>query len=551
MEVVLDYPSMTVMAPTGTVAGSTTYPNYNATTNGQLHGSGFTQRKQSMAQLYLEVIHNGNVLGTKLIRTVSAYSENTSGNYYTGTVTSGGGGGGGDSPDFYYSVVGSTKITLPDGSRILAKDVRQGEKILAWNWNDKLEGSIANEYGEFTINEIKKAKVSKIYKVSAGGNTVKVSNSHGFWLNNNEQILATELVAGESMINIKDGNGIKLVLVDYIEIIETDEYVYTFEVPGVHNYISDNIISHNPSSWNFVFASTNSTTNGSISAASSQTITIPISQTQTGARLRYVVKVSVKSGYAFSTNASGTKTIQYDTNEGGYDITTSPQGGYLVGFSPDTSIVVSNPANFVEIKAGGIQVVSDAETFVRIVRHSQENFSEIFRAQGGISYFAKDADASASQTAATFEGNILAADDSQYNIGKSGVRFAEVWTDDLNGIPIQQQLIAACYFTVGTTGTISVANSTNITSVTRQNAGEFTINLTNTAGSSAALGFATGYGRNSNSYAGPGRDPGDSEFTFNCGVKVNFGSVNVNTKDNNNDDDRDPYRVYFVLFNNV
>ena len=129
------------------------------------------------------------------------------------------------------------------------------------------------------------------------------------------------------------------------------------------------------------------------------------------------------------------------------------------------------------------------------------------------------------------------------------MRFAEVWTDDLNGIPIQHQLIAACYFTVGNTGTVSVSNfATNIASVTRQSAGEFTINLTNTLGTSAALGFATGYGRTNDSNS---QNLGDDEFTFNCGVKVVNGSVYINTKDNNEDTDTDAYRVYFVLFNNV
>ena len=41
---------------------------------------------------------------------------------------------------------------------------------------------------------------------------------------------------------------------------------------------------------------------------------------------------------------------------------------------------------------------------------------------------------------------------------------------------------------------------------------------------------------------------GDGEFSFNVGVKVKSTNVEINVKDNNTDDDRDPKEVYFVLF---
>jgi len=69
----------------------------------------------------------------------------------------------------FVSVTGDTKITLPSGETILAKDVIEGQKILAWSWNTKLDDSTINQFDEYEIVKIKTRKVDKIYKVSAGG----------------------------------------------------------------------------------------------------------------------------------------------------------------------------------------------------------------------------------------------------------------------------------------------------------------------------------------------------------------------------------------------
>ena len=152
------------------------------------------------------------------------------------------------------SVVGDTKITLSDGSYILAKDVKIGDKILSWNWNDKLDSHIGiDEFGEFTIDAIKRRTTTEIYKLTVGDKVIEVSDSHGFWLDNNEEIKTTELVEGESKIYVKDGDSISLQLVDKIELLDGAD-VYTFSVAGVYNYISNDILSHNTvtSGWNYV-----------------------------------------------------------------------------------------------------------------------------------------------------------------------------------------------------------------------------------------------------------------------------------------------------------
>ena len=75
---------------------------------------------------------------------------------------------------------------------------------------------------------------------------IDVSDTHGFWLDNNEQVFVKNLVEGESKIYIKDSSDISLELVTQVELIETEEEVFTFRIPNYENYISNGIISHNP-----------------------------------------------------------------------------------------------------------------------------------------------------------------------------------------------------------------------------------------------------------------------------------------------------------------
>ena len=702
LELTLDYPSMTVFQPNGIVSNGTSYPNYNPSYNGQQHGSGNTFGKRVTAGLYLEVVDGQQVLGSKLLRSLSSYSDNTTGNYWVGQNVGGGGTclvgtsliemgdgsfkqikdmGVGDLvkslnihsltpnpseendwesndisdstkvneevldikviPDneiyninggliectishkhiinkdgiwsikttenlnigdiflnsndeevnitsieknetteevynirvsgkhTYYvngilthnakienieSVTGDTKITLSSGEVIFAENVKEGEKILAWNWNDKLDDTIVNEYGEFTIEKIQKRKVSTIYKVSAGGNTVKVSDSHGFWLNDNTQIKSTDLVAGKSMINIKDGNDIKYVLVDYIEIIETDEYVYTFEVPGVHNYISDNIISHNSGDWSYVSQSTNTYSNTAVaSALTNQNTLVSINTASTNAKLRYVVKLSARSGYSISTNSSGTGTAVYYTHTAEYDITTSPSAGHLASFTPDESILVAVPSNFVEIKAGGIQVVSDPDTFVRLKRNSGGSTSEqeLLRVKNGSSYFSSDHDAGY-DTAIYVDGDIEPEASSVWDLGRSTRKWDNIWTNKINNAPINHQMVTMVACGVFTQSVNNASPTTsqgfNVGSVTRNSEGVYTISLASTSGFTLSQSFANiiGFGRSgdANSY----NNVGDNEFTCNWAIKVNSSNIEFNSKDNNSDTDKDFYKAYFILF---
>jgi hypothetical protein len=72
-----------------------------------------------------------------------------------------------------------------------------------------------------------------------------VSDSHKFWGNHNLEINVRDIEAGVTKIYVKIGNTLELKVVDSIEKVIGYQYVYTFYVPEYHNYISNNIASHN------------------------------------------------------------------------------------------------------------------------------------------------------------------------------------------------------------------------------------------------------------------------------------------------------------------
>ena len=137
------------------------------------------------------------------------------------------------------SVAGDTKITLSDGSIKLAKDILTTDLILAWD-------EINNQYSTASISEILTRKVEKFFRVKVGDKIVDVSDSHGFWIDGGWLIKVQDIIVGETEIYIKDGNDKKFQVVDSVEEIYKEIDVYTFRVPEFANYVSNDIISHNP-----------------------------------------------------------------------------------------------------------------------------------------------------------------------------------------------------------------------------------------------------------------------------------------------------------------
>jgi hypothetical protein len=164
------------------------------------------------------------------------------------------------------SVSGDTKILLSDGSIKLAKDITTSDFIYAWD-------EINNKYSEASITEVLTRKVKKFFRVIVGDKVVDVSESHGFWIDGGWLIKVQDIIPGETEIYIKDGDDKKWQVVDSVEEIFEEIDVYTFRVPEFANYISNDVISHNPVGYtpmtdteyipNTTFTATGNLTNGS------------------------------------------------------------------------------------------------------------------------------------------------------------------------------------------------------------------------------------------------------------------------------------------------
>jgi hypothetical protein len=128
-----------------------------------------------------------------------------------------------------------------NGSFKLAKDIVANDLIKSWDWRNG-----KNKIIETPVSSTFKRTISKIYVVSVGGLIVKVSESHGFWLDNNEEIKVNDLIPNQSEIYINDGNTIIKKIVDNVEIIYEDVEVFTLHINETNNYISNGILSHNP-----------------------------------------------------------------------------------------------------------------------------------------------------------------------------------------------------------------------------------------------------------------------------------------------------------------
>ena len=442
VDVTLTVPNFGVTVPAGTVAHTTSYPNYSPPYNGFFHG-GNSQPRTAIAQLYLEAVQvsTGTVVGSLLLGQATAFGAYTLANYYQG-VTDEEPGGGGELG--FISVTGDTLITLSNGDVILAKDLIEGERVLAWGWNSNLDNCIINEFSEYKVSSVKSRIVDKIYKISAGGKTIKVSDSHGFWLNDNNQIKATELVEGISEINIKDGNTIKVVKVDSVQIIHELTTVYTIEVPGVHNYISNDIISHNSGFWEYYPAVTQNSVAFNYTAGGTKTVSINISVAD-DIRLRYALRYGAQSGFAF--NKDSTINFQNGTSEYFAHTVSS----FSTAPTPlDSSLEIKSPTNFVEVKAGGIQVVSGDNVYVSIPR-KPEGFSDqtMLHIEGGI----------------LFTNTILPSTDvspsSTFNIGSADSKYANLNGLNISGLAVSLQPsvttdIAPGVTTVGNTDSYAV-----------------------------------------------------------------------------------------------
>lgn len=273
--------------------------------------------------------------------------------------------------------------------------------------------------------------------------------------------------------------------------------------------------------------------------------------------------IGTSASSTFYSNVNNAFNTTFDSDNSGANVYLN--GGYTPMYQLNTTLGIQRNNNFIEVIPAGIQVVSGTGRYSRINRRDQDdNTPELIEVVDGSIKIESRNEVSQGTSfndklAIYADGDIMPITTANTNpsttgwqIGGSSNYWREGWFRELNGTPIgTMQLVAACYFGVSTSGTIEGPyNTHNVSGVTRSQKGRFTVSITDTTGFSlsSALGFANGYGRNGATDNGPGTNIGDAEFTFNNGVKVKSTNVEINVKDNNNDSDRDPNIVYFVLF---
>jgi len=575
----IDAPSAHVNSTTiANAAFSSPTPTYNASYENQIHGgmglSNFPSRGYRRISLYLEIVDNsdGSILASRYLSNRTSYGSSDDAGYWQ-AVDFGG----------VQSVVGTTKITLEDGTTKLAKDITLDDKILSWD-------SEKEKWVSAKISKIYKRNVTEIYKVSVGGKEIEVSDTHKFWLSGNEknsgQICVSTLYKcyknGSPMTQnnlrlwIKDGDSKKKCIIDKVEKIHRDEEVITFSVPKYVNYLSNDIISHNAQSgnyyWEFQTIFNAQTATGATYAPAingySTDVTIPNGGGNYVARYRVRLETKAVMSVTVSSSSSAAVTISYNNFNSVWNYDSSGanfylNGGYVGGYFNQT-ITVQQENNFIEIIPAGIQVVSNTGRYVRIARKEiNESGDGLIEVSDGSIEIDSQGNVGSLQalakTAISARGDIKPKDTADTNpstsgwdLGGTSNYWKSIYTRELNGVPIGTlQLVAGCQFSVSTTGAVQGPyNTHNVSGVTRSQKGRFTVSLTSTDGFtlSYGMGFAAGYGRNGATDNGPGTNMGDAEFSFNTGVKVKTSNVEINVKDNNADNDRDPYEVYFVLF---
>ncbi len=540
-------------------------PTYFPSTAGQVHGgnqiSFLNMNGHRQIYQYIELWnHDDNeLIATKALSSVGTYGETEASHIWVAQSSGGG----------INSVVGTTAITLEDGTTKLAKDITLNDKILAWDDD-------TNMWVSARISKIKKSNVSELYKMSIDGNEIEVSDSHKFWLFGNQknsgQISSEELykhkLAGNPMTQnslklwVKDGDSKKKVAITNIRKIEKEEEVITFTVPNYVNYISNNIISHNAAgqlTWtqqSMGYGSSDMGARTQSSGVSSWPVEIP---TAGNYKLRYriMLRSRAATSVTIGRSSSATVTVSYDAHNFTFDSDSSSQIGYLnSGYSfTYGTINVQKNNNFIEILPAGIQVVSGTGRFTRLHRRNQDSVvPELLEViDGSVKIESRNSvdPADSSTLGLTVDGDLMPTTTAKWDFGSSTKYWENGYFVNLNGGYFDtsiRQMVAGGVFTGSTNGqSPGVSNSFNISSVTRTAEGVYTVTLSNTTPFTAGYGYviAQGYGVSGDS---PSQTPGDNEFVITWGTKVNGTVINISSGDNDTNSRRDFYKCYFTFW---
>ena len=570
----IDYPSLHVNSnniPNASFTSNT--PQYQPSYDGQVHGGFgmmffYANPGYRRIYQYLELWNDDDneLIGTKYLNSVISYGANDASHQWVADDSGGGG---------IQSVVGTTEITLEDGSTKLAKDITLDDKILAWD-------SDTDKWVSARLSDIKKRNVSEIYKITIDGREIEVSKTHGFWLFGNEknsgQIRASELYKNRLIPNpmtqdilklwVKDGDSKKKVSITNITKIEKEEEVITFSVPHYVNYVSNNIISHNvygSLTWYQQSLDSADSADGakdSPAGTTSWDVEIPKSGNYK-VRFRITLSSRATTNITIGTSSSATQTVTYSSFNFYFDSDNSGQtghvnnGGKTNNFPWNKTMNIQKNNNFIEILPAGIQVVSGTGRFVRINRRDQDDAAvELLEVIDGAVKIESRNSVSAGtnfddKLAIEADGNIMPISNTTWDIGGTSNYWENGYFVHLNGGYFDtniRHMVAGGVFTQATNDADpTIDDSFNIASITRGSEGVYTINLSNTSTFTLeeSYGFVTGYGRQGDT---PSETAGDDEFTGNWGIKVKSANIEINFKDNNTDGNRDLYKAYFVLF---
>lgn len=571
----IDYPSLHVNSNGIANASFTSNsPNYQPSYDGQVHGGvsglfNFNSSGYRRIYQYLELWNDDDneLIATKYLNQVISYGARDGSHFW---VADDGGGSG------IQSVVGTTEITLENGTTKLAKDITLDDRILAWD-------SDTDKWVSARLSDIKKRNVSEIYKITIDGREIEVSETHGFWLFGNEknsgQIRASELYKNRLIPNpmtqdilklwVKDGDSKKKVSITNITKIEKEEEVITFSVPKYVNYISNNIISHNiiygSLTWYQSTMDYGATANGSRTGSGgtkSWDVEIPKSGNYK-VRFRISLYSTAATSVTVGTSSSATTTTTYSSFNFYFDSDNAGQTGHVnsgvksSSYPWNTTMNIQKNNNFIEILPAGIQVVSGTGRFVRINRRDQDdNNVELLEVIDGAVKIDSRAGVSGGTSfddklAIEADGNIMPISTATWDIGASNKYWENGYFVNLNGAYFNtdiRTLQAAAKFTqFSDNATPSISVDMNIASITRNGEGIYTVTLDNTTPFtlSTSIASVTGYGRAGDT---PSQTFGDNEFTCNWGVKVKSANIEINSKDNNGDGDADFEVCYLMIF---
>ena len=446
-------------------SNSVSNPSYSPSYEGEIHGwfSDFFRsyfgpnQGYFQSQLRIEVVDtldSDKVIGSAFLGSAIAYSSVAE--WYNYEASYG-------AP----CIIGTTEITMADGSKKLAKDVKVGDKILSWDDNTK-------EWVSADISEITKRDVTEVYKVTVGDKEIEVSDSHGFFLwgdeANSGQVTPLYMKEGVTKIWVKDGDSKKEVVVDKVEKIERDEEVLTFTVPQYVNYVSNDIISHNVFGslawWLTSQVAASSASDGQLAAETSGvTKTMTLTQSTTAAAVRFKVTLSAKSSENVSISSGGTVTTSYTNNTNSFAMSFTSGIDTYFGGSLDTSVNTSYSANFIELTAAGIQVVSNDDRFVRLSRRALTDTSrDLFTVSDGTAFFAARTPTGVGTddgTAIEVDGDIIPQTNSQNDLGRSSQRWDDIHTNNINGLEFP------FYTNISKTDSITSTSATNTVSTKR------------------------------------------------------------------------------------